>query len=60
VLNEVLRAKMNFDGWLWAKFWVFLPLTFLFTFSQIPLLMKHGLSFEEAKDDALTDEPPSA
>jgi intracellular septation protein len=60
VLNEGLRAQMDFEGWLWAKIWVFLPLTFLFTFSQIPLLMKHGLSFEDAKDDALQDEPPTS
>ncbi|WP_285710854.1 inner membrane-spanning protein YciB [Erythrobacter oryzae] len=59
VLNEVLRAQMDFEGWLWAKIWVFLPLTFLFTFSQIPLLMKHGLSFEDAEDEALKDEPPT-
>lgn len=59
VLNETLRAQMDFAGWLWAKIWVFLPLTFLFTFSQIPLLMKHGLSFEDAKDDAVKDEPPT-
>ena len=59
VLNEILRAQFDFEGWLWAKLWVFLPLTFLFTFSQIPLLMKHGLRFEEAKDDALKDEPPT-
>ena len=59
VLNEILRAQLDFEGWLWAKLWVFLPLTFLFTFSQIPLLMKHGLSFEEAKDDAMKDEPPT-
>ncbi len=59
-LNEALRAQMDFEGWLWAKIWVFLPLTFLFTFSQIPLLMKHGLSFEDAKDDALKDEPPTS
>lgn len=58
VLNEVLRAQMDFEGWLWAKIWVFLPLTFLFTFSQIPLLMKHGLSFED-KDEALKDDPPT-
>lgn len=57
-LNEVLRAQMDFEGWLWAKIWVFLPLTFLFTFSQIPMLLKHGLSFEE-KDKVLKDEPPT-
>lgn len=58
-LNEVLRAQLDFEGWLWAKIWVFLPLTFLFTFSQIPMLLKHGLSFEE-QDDALKDEPPTS
>ncbi len=57
-LNEVLRAQMDFEGWLWAKIWVFLPLTFLFTFSQIPMLMKHGLNFED-KDEPLKDEPPT-
>lgn len=56
--NEVLRAQMDFEGWLWAKLWVFLPLTFLFTFSQIPMLLKHGLSFED-KTDVLKDEPPT-
>lgn len=58
VLNEVLRAQMDFEGWLWAKLWVFLPLTFLFTFLQIPMLLKHGLSFE-GQDDVLKDEPPT-
>ena len=58
VLNEILRAQMSFEGWLWAKLWVFLPLTFLFTFSQIPMLLKHGLSFED-KDDLFKDEPPT-
>jgi intracellular septation protein len=57
-LNEVLRAQMSFEGWLWAKIWVFLPLTFLFTFSQLPMLLKHGLSFED-KAEAFKDEPPT-
>jgi intracellular septation protein len=42
-LNEGLRAYMDFEGWLWAKLWVFMPLSFLFTFTQIPMLLKHGL-----------------
>ncbi len=58
-LNEGLRAYMTFEGWLWAKLWVFLPLTFLFTFTQIPMLMKHGLSFDEAEDDVVKDKPPT-
>jgi intracellular septation protein len=58
VLNEVLRAQLDFEGWLWAKLWVFLPLTFLFTFSQIPMLLKHGLSSED-QDEAIKNEPPT-
>ncbi|MFN4019942.1 MAG: inner membrane-spanning protein YciB [Erythrobacter sp.] len=58
ILNEGLRAQLDFEGWLWTKLWVFLPLTFLFTFSQIPMLLKHGLSFEE-QDKAPKDEPPA-
>jgi len=57
-LNEVLRAQLDFEGWLWAKFWVFLPLTFLFTFANIPMLLKHGLSIEGA-EDAVKEEPPT-
>ena len=57
-LNEALRAFMSFEGWLWAKFWVFMPLSFLFTFTQIPMLLKHGLALEE-KDEVLKDEPPT-
>ncbi len=56
-LNEALRAQLDFEGWLWAKIWVFLPVTFLFTFSQIPLLYRHGMSFEDAEDAG--DEPPT-
>lgn len=59
VLNEVLRAQMSFEGWLWAKFWVFLPLTFLFTFANIPMLLKHGLDVGQ-EEDVVKDEPPTA
>lgn len=51
-LNEVLRSQLSFESWLWAKFWVFMPLSFLFTFSQIPLLLKHGLSLDDGEDAA--------
>jgi len=57
-LNEVLRATMTFENWLWAKLWVFMPLSFLFTFSQIPMLLKHGLALED-KDEPLKQQPPT-
>ncbi len=57
VLNEVLRAQLSFESWLWAKFWVFMPMTFIFTFSQIPMLLKHGLDVGEEADAALKQPP---
>ncbi len=54
--NEVLRLQFDFETWLGAKLWLFLPATFLFTFAQIPMLLKHGLAVEE---DAVKDQPPT-
>lgn len=52
VLNEALRhfynqANHNFDTWIAMKLWLFMPLSFLFTFAQMPMLLKHGLGTEE-------------
>ena len=57
-LNEFLRWYLDFGGWLAAKLWVFLPLTFLFTFTQIPMLLRHGLALDQ-QDDVLKDQPPT-
>ena len=57
-LNEFLRWYLDFGEWLAAKLWVFLPVTFLFTFSQIPMLLKHGLSLEGV-DEETQNPPPS-
>lgn len=45
-LNEVLRQVLSFDGWLQAKLWGVTALSFIFTFTQIPMLMRHGLAVE--------------
>jgi intracellular septation protein len=55
-LNEALRQTLDFGDWIAAKLWVFLPLTFLFTFTQIPMLLRHGLA-ESAEKDVLSDPP---
>lgn len=55
VLNEGLRGYLGFEDWLWAKIWVFLPLTFLFTFSQIPMLLRHGLMIEDKPESGEPD-----
>jgi len=51
VLNEVLRrfynqANGHLDTWIGMKLWLFMPLSFLFTFAQMPMLLKHGLGDE--------------
>jgi intracellular septation protein len=57
-LNEVLRLMLSFGDWLTAKVWVFIPLSFLFTFTQLPMLLKHGLSLEGAEEEK-TNPPPA-
>lgn len=46
VLNEGLRHFLSFDTWLLAKLWGVTTLSFLFTFTQIPMLLRHGLGQE--------------
>ena len=55
-LNETLRMTLDFGDWLAAKIWVFLPLSFLFTFTQLPMLLRHGLSVEGEEEE--TGNPP--
>jgi intracellular septation protein len=56
VLNEVLRQVLSFDGWLQAKLWGVTALSFVFTFAQIPMLLRHGLGGEAVKE--VETEPP--
>jgi intracellular septation protein len=42
-LNEGFRHFLSFGDWLQAKLWVFLPLSFVFTFLHMPMLMRHGM-----------------
>ena len=57
VLNEVLRHMLSFGDWLSAKLWVFMPLSFLFTFTQLPMLLRHGLAANA--EDEVVENPPS-
>ncbi|UVC12067.1 septation protein A [Rhizobium sp. TH2] len=57
VLNEVLWRGFNWyympddklanSMWISSKIWVVMPVTFLFTLSQMPLIMKHSVEVEE-------------
>ena len=47
IANEVVWRSFSTDVWVAFKVWGIMPLTLLFTFSQLPLIMKHSL------DDAI-------
>ena len=55
--NELVWRTTSTDFWVGAKLWGFLPATFLFAFANVPMLMKHGLMIEEAKQEPPV--PPS-
>ncbi|PTS72492.1 intracellular septation protein A, partial [Sphingomonas sp. HMWF008] len=42
VLNEIVRHEFSYGFWLGFKLWGVIPLTLLFAFANIPMLMKHG------------------
>jgi intracellular septation protein len=56
VLNEVLRHTLSFDTWLMVKLWGVSGLSFLFTFTQIPMLLRHGLG-EDAQGEVEQNPP---
>ncbi|MEO6153369.1 MAG: inner membrane-spanning protein YciB [Croceibacterium sp.] len=58
-LNEILARSLTFEGWLAAKLWVFLPLSFLFTFTQLPMLLRHGLT-QTGEDEETANPPPTS
>jgi len=55
-LNEVLRHTLSFDTWLLVKLWGVSGLSFLFTFAQIPMLLRHGLG-EDAQGEVEQNPP---
>ena len=55
-LNETFRHYLSFGGWLQSKLYVFLPLSFVFTFAHMPMLLRHGMG-ADAEDEVLTHPP---
>ena len=41
-LNEVVWRNFSTDTWVWFKVWGTMPITLLFTMSQMPLILRHG------------------
>jgi intracellular septation protein len=50
LLNEVVWRNFSDDAWITFKVWGTMPITILFTMSQMPLIMKHSLEDEEEKE----------
>ncbi|MBO6724351.1 MAG: septation protein A [Rhizobiaceae bacterium] len=49
IANEVVWRNFSTDFWVAFKVWGIMPITFLFTISQIPLIMKHSIEGEAAE-----------
>ncbi|WP_010217403.1 septation protein IspZ [Sphingomonas sp. PAMC 26621] len=47
VLNEVVRHEFSYSFWLGFKLWGVIPLTLIFAFANVPMLMKHGFKMGE-------------
>jgi intracellular septation protein len=53
VLNESVWRNSTTEFWIGFKIWGALPLTFLFALVNLPMLMRHGLT----REDAVAAEP---
>ncbi len=51
LLNEAVWRNSSTDFWVGFKLWGFLPATFLFALANVPMLMRHGLELDKAKDE---------
>ncbi|TCT43107.1 intracellular septation protein [Martelella mediterranea] len=55
ILNEVVWRNFSADTWVNFKVWATMPITIIFTLSQMPLIMRHSLEpigGEEKKDES--------
>jgi intracellular septation protein len=49
VVNESVWRNSSTEFWIGFKLWGMLPLTFLFAALNVPMLMRHGLTKDEAE-----------
>ncbi len=49
VLNELVWRNSTTDFWVGFKLWGAIPLTFLFAAANVPMLIRHGLTKEQAE-----------
>jgi intracellular septation protein len=49
LLNESVWRNSSTEFWIGFKIWGAIPLTFLFALANVPMLLRHGLTREDAK-----------
>jgi intracellular septation protein len=55
VLNEVVWRNTSNDFWIAFKVWGMTPISLLFTFSQLPLIIKHSTESKDIGNDDAED-----
>jgi intracellular septation protein len=50
IVNEAVWRNFSTDTWVSFKVFGFLPLTFLFALTQVPLVQRHGLPKQDAAE----------
>lgn len=50
LLNEAVWRNSTTDFWIAFKMWFFIPITFIFVFAHMPMLMRHGFNAGEEKE----------
>ena len=53
VVNEAVWRNSSTQFWIGFKIWGAIPLTFLFALANVPMLLRHGLT----REDAVATEP---
>lgn len=51
LVNEVVWRNFSTDAWVTFKVWGIMPITLLFTFSQMPLIMRHSLEGKTGSEE---------
>ena len=51
MLNEAIWRSTSTDVWVATKLWLFVPAALVFGVANIPMLMRHGLTLEESKEE---------
>lgn len=49
ILNEIVWRNSSTDFWVGFKLWGVIPATMLFTFANLPMMMRHGMNLKDAQ-----------